>query len=395
MAYLKRFRLFNMKRLIKIAHIQLLPLLTGVQRVSLDELVRLDRNMFETYMICQSDGLLINECKKNGIKYIFNRFLRREISPVYDILAFVVLYIYFRKYKFDIVHTHSSKTGVIGRLAARLAGVPMIVHTVHGFSFPAAKNKYERTLFFLMEWIGTKCSHQIICLHEDDQDIVINKLGAKKSNVVVIPNGVDVERFSLPTDIEKINMKMKFVLDQSNIVVGMVGRLWHQKNPHMLLRAALNILEFRTDVHFVFVGDGDLRHELENQIFHSGKQANFHFAGWHSNPEYILKMFDVFVLPSLWEGMPLAILEAQATGLPCVVSNIPGNRHLVFDNINGFVFDLDDIENLVDKLLILISDSKVRDLMGLRAIEFIKKNHNINIRVKSIASSYLNKLGCI
>lgn len=373
----------------KIVHIQLLPLMTGVQRVSLDELIRLDCSNFTPYMICQQSGPMTDECKNNNITCLYSPTLVREISPLKDLQAFWSLYRLFRQNKFDIVHTHSSKTGVIGRLAAKLAGVPMIVHTVHGFAFPAAKNKFEKNIFLMMEWLGTKCSDKIICLHEADKRIAIDKLGAKDSQLAILANGVDTMKFSPALVDEKNNIREELGLPVNVTVIGMVGRLWKQKNPHALVNVALSILEKRNDVHFVFIGDGEFKASLIQQVKNKDKEEYIHFLGWRNDSERILKSFDIFTLPSLWEGMPLAILEAQATGLPCVVSNIQGNNTLVNDH-NGLLVDLDKSDSYIRQLLMLIDNASLRNKLGEAGLESILSSHDINKRINKLSSLYIN-----
>ena len=372
----------------KIVHIQLLPLLTGVQRVSLDELTRLNRSDFTPYMICQQSGPMTEECENNNITCLYTPTLVREISPLKDIKAFWHLYRLFRKYKFDIVHTHSSKTGVIGRLAAKLAGVPMIVHTVHGYAFPAAKSKLEKNIFLAMEWLGTKCSDKIICLHDADKKIAEEALGAKSSQLIVLANGVNINKFNPPTIEQKQDIRTKLDLPSDAIVIGMVGRLWQQKNPKLLLSAAIAILKDRKNVHFVFAGDGELRAELEDKVNSFGLSSNIHFLGWRNDTESVLKAFDIFVLPSLWEGMPLAILEAQATGLPCIVSNIQGNTSLVTNDYNGFIFDFNIKKDLEIKIIELLSSNEKAIKLGGNAYQEIKIKHNIIERVNRLEIMY-------
>ena len=375
----------------KIVHIQLLPLMTGVQRVSLDELIRLDCSNFTPYMICQQSGPMTDECKNNNITCLYSPTLVREISPLKDLQAFWSLYRLFRQNKFDIVHTHSSKTGVIGRLAAKLAGVPMIVHTVHGFAFPAAKNKFEKNIFLMMEWLGTKCSDKIICLHEADKRIAIDKLGAKDSQLAILANGIDTIKFSPALVDEKSKIREELGLPVNAIVIGMVGRLWEQKNPHALVNAALSILEKRNDVHFVFIGDGEFKVSLIQKVKNKDKEEYIHFLGWRNDSERILKSFDIFTLPSLWEGMPLAILEAQATGLPCIVSNIQGNNTLVNDH-NGLLVDLDKSDSYIRQLLMLIDNASLRNKLGEAGLESILSSHDINKRINRLSSLYINHL---
>ncbi|HCO1401679.1 TPA: glycosyltransferase, partial [Escherichia coli] len=156
------------KQKTKIVHVQLMPLLSGVQRVSLQEIERLPKNEYEISVICKEPGPLVD-----GLREDINKFyipsLCREISLINDLRSLYLLYKNFKREKYDIVHTHSSKTGVLGRVAAKLAGVPCIIHTVHGFAFESAKRSYVRLLYRILERIGAKCSTKIICLHEDDK----------------------------------------------------------------------------------------------------------------------------------------------------------------------------------------------------------------------------------
>ncbi|WP_305373319.1 glycosyltransferase family 4 protein [Photobacterium leiognathi] len=372
---------------IKIAHIQLLPLITGVQKVSLDELTRLDKNRYDNVLICQKPGPLTELCNLNGITCLYNDKLIRKISPINDLKAFWILYKLFKLHNFDIVHTHSSKTGVLGRLAAKLAGVPLIVHTVHGFAFPAAKNRFERNVFLFMEYIGTKCSHKIICLHEDDKNIAIKKLKAKDEQVSILANGVDINKFYPPTINHKNYLRSKFGLPETAIVIGMIGRLWKQKNPEALLTAAFSILKLKKDVHFIFAGDGEYLSSMTQLVKEKDLQNNIHFLGWRDDSDEVLKTLDIFTLPSLWEGMPLAILEAQATGLPCIVSNIQGNNSIV-NNENGALWDLNNPNMYVDLLLKFIDDSSLRHQCGKVSLNNVLCSHNIDIRTSQLSSIY-------
>lgn len=377
-----------MTRRLRVAHLQLLPLITGVQRVTLDELERLDPQRFTPYIICKEQGAMTEEANTKGIQCLYSKSLQRAISPKKDIMAFWELYRLFRQHRFDVVHSHSSKTGVIGRLAAKFAGVPMIVHTVHGFAFPAAKNRVEKFIYFAMEWLGTKCSDKIICLHEADRDIAKVKLGARDSQLVILPNGVNTKRFAPASP--KVKKELREQLSTANdvIIVGMVGRLWRQKNPQIFVDAAISLLTDGVNAHFLLVGDGELKTTLEQKVKQSGFTENIHFLGWRSDIPQLLKALDIFVLPSLWEGMPLAILEAQATGLPCVVSNIQGNNHLISSNVDGLLFDLDKPTQLTENIRYLINDGQLRIQYGVSGRGKILQEHDVDKRIKNIAELY-------
>ena len=380
--------------MIKIAHIQLLPLLSGVQRVCLDELIRLDPRTFDRYLICKEEGPLTIEAQKYGIKCLFVKSLVREISLKNAFKALWYLWKLIKQHNFDIVHTHSSKTGVLGRVAAWLGRTKLIVHTVHGFSFPAAKNKLQKLLFYLMEKIGSLCGDVIICLNEDDAKIAQTILRTGKDKIFIISNGVDTEKFRpyAKNDKELCRRNIYNICDD-DIIIGMIGRLWPQKNPLCLLKAISQLIKSNKKIKCVFIGDGELYGEMADFINDNALHDSVQLLGWRNDTPILLNAMDIFVLPSLWEGMPLAILEAKSCGLPCVVSNIQGNRNIINGVDNGLLFDLNlNWHDLHDKLKLLIEDSRLRTILGKNSRLDVMINHNISSRIKKIEKLYLNKI---
>ncbi|EOT0571050.1 TPA: glycosyltransferase family 4 protein [Citrobacter braakii] len=373
----------------KIAHIQLLPLLSGAQRVSLDELQRLPNDKFDKYLICCQTGPLTIEAEKLGIKCIIIDSLTREISPIKDLKSLIHLIKIIKNYRFDIIHTHSSKTGVIGRLAGFISKTPLIIHTVHGYSFPAAKNKIQYIIYYIMERIGSMCGNKLICLHETDKEIAIQNLKVKPNDIYIIPNGVDVKKYTPPSIENKQLYRQSLNLSKDDIVIGMTGRLWLQKNPIFLLENMLPLLIENKNIKILFVGDGELKKELEKfiNIYDLNKQV--YLLGWRNDIYRILQSIDIFTLPSKWEGMPLAILEAQSSGLPCIVSNITGNNNLVSDNIDGFIFNLEpNGEEFRDKIKKLIYNKELRMKLGIKSREKVILHHSIEQRIQKIEIIY-------
>ncbi|HGB9535922.1 TPA: glycosyltransferase family 4 protein [Escherichia coli] len=377
---------------IKIAHLQLMPLLSGVQRVSLQEIENLPPEYFEIDLICKEGGPLVDALNKKVRKF-FIPTLCRNISPVEDLKSLISLYKIFKRERYDIVHTHSSKTGILGRIAARMARVPCVVHTVHGFAFESTKKQAIKNLYKWLEMIGAKCSTKIICLHEEDKNICLNILKIKADKIVVIPNGVDINKFTPATNKGKIKEEI-LSLRESNFVFTMVGRLWPQKNPLYFVEVAKQIIknELIPGSVFVLVGDGELmsvikEHYLEDELLHN----RLLLLGWRNDISDILKASDVFVLPSLWEGMPLAILEAQSTGLPCVVSNINGNKSLVTNKFDGYLVELNDINSFINAL-VNISEKNVYARMSNNCRAKIVSNYNITQRIEKIKIMYYQLL---
>lgn len=380
--------------MIKIAHIQLLPLLSGVQRVCLDELQRLDPKKYKRFLICSYPGPLTEEAEKYGIECIYIKKLQREINLSNDIMALINLFRVFKRYKFDIVHTHSSKPGVLGRIAAKLASVKFILHTVHGFSFPTAKNKVEYYLFWILEKIGAICGDLTLCLHEEDAKIAARKLWISTHKIKIIANGVDLNKFIKFSDDKRISIRDQLInVGKDDVVIGMIGRLWPQKNPLFLVKVFSRLVKENNSLKLCIVGDGELKKEIECFIKQEGIESNVSLMGWRNDVNEMLNLFDVFVLPSLWEGMPLAILEAKSASLPCVVSNIAGNKTIINNNVDGFCFELDRTgDDLKDKLSILVNDLSKRKSFGEFARSDIVLHHDIDVRIDEINSLYVKQL---
>ncbi|AVV35239.1 glycosyltransferase family 1 protein [Halomonas sp. SF2003] len=379
--------------ILRISHLQLLPLLSGVQRVSLDELERLDAYSVRV-LVCQSRGPLTKGAEASGASVIVVPDLVREINPLRDIKALWYLWNCFRREKFDVVHTHSSKTGVIGRLAAKLAGVRCVVHTVHGFAFPAATSSLQRILFHTMEWIGARCSHRVICLHEDDAKICREKLGLPDERIEIMANGIDLQKFhplSLEDDRDALRGRVGLPADRKLVV--MVGRLWEQKNPACLVEAYCQLwASGDPEADLVLVGDGALKESLEARVKLAGLEPHVHFLGWRTDTPELLRLCDVFVLPSRWEGMPLAILEAMGCGLPVIVSDIPGNRHLVHHAENGLLFPVENSGSLASALVELLENASLRIRLGASGRAKVEAEHDIQQRVQNMEALYRDVL---
>ncbi|HCP9594549.1 glycosyltransferase family 4 protein, partial [Escherichia coli] len=375
---------------IKIAHVQLMPLLSGVQRVSLQEFELLPNEQFDINLICKESGPL-TDYLDDSVRAFFVPTLCRNISLIKDMKSLISLYKLLKKEKYDIVHTHSSKTGILGRIAARLAGVPCVVHTVHGFAFESTKRKSVKLVYKWLEIFAAKCTTRLICLHNEDKEICIKELYVDPMKISVIPNGVDLEKFA--PAINKGDLKEKILgLKRNSFVFTMVGRLWPQKNPLYFAEAAKYIIENNLipDSVFVIVGDGELMNDLKyNYQTDMNLKKRLLLLGWRNDIPNILKASDVFVLPSLWEGMPLAILEAQSTGLPCIVSNINGNNCLVKNEFDGFLIELNDIDSFINAL-VRVTDDKVLNIMSKNCRNKIVNEFNIVKRVDKIKDLYID-----
>jgi len=270
------------------------------------------------------EGSLIEDAAQRGIRTVVIPELVRPISPALDGAAFRRLLTLFDEEKPDIVHTHSSKAGIVGRAAAWFAGVPVIVHTNHGLPYYDFQTLRERTMFWSAEKIATSVTHKVVCVGEEmKRKSIAGRLG-KPELFEVIHSGIEIERF-----VRARSVRAKLGIAESARVVGVVSRMAAHKGHRFLVEAAPK------DVHILFVGDGEQRATLEKQVADAGVQATF--VG-HVPPEEVpnlIASMDVVVHPSLWEGLPRAAVQALLVGRPVVAFDCDGAREVVIDGVTG------------------------------------------------------------
>jgi len=326
----------------------------------------------------------IEEC---GINYIFIPELARDINPINDLKTLFKIYKFSVKEKFDIVHTHTSKAGLLGRLAAKIAGIPIILHTPHGHVFFGYFGPLKTKIFIFFEKLASRITDKIVSLtNREKEDYLAYKI-ANEDKLVVIYSGVELNKYKeLPFN-ENQNFKKELGIPENSLLVGTVGRLVPVKGPEFLIKAAKHIISKYPDTFFIFTGDGHLRQDLEKQALELGIENNIIFLGWRDDAAKILSVYDVFVLPSLNEGMGRVLVEAMALGKPIVASDIGGIPDLVTHGENGFLVPPKNPKELAKYIQILIEDKEKRDKMGL-AGKKMAMNFRAENMVEKIAKLY-------
>jgi glycosyltransferase involved in cell wall biosynthesis len=380
-------------RKLKIIHIQVLPILSGVQNAMLDIITRLDANRYDITVLCQSEGDLTEVLREQSIKYILLPELRREINPFFDAIAFWKLYKLFKKQKYDIVHTHSSKPGIIGRLAAKAAGVKVIVHTVQGFAFHEYSSKLSINLIGLLERIAGWVSSRVIFVNHKDRMVAQQLRILPNKKMITIPNGIDLARFENSRNGNHIG-EITHLLGTpvSGALIGMVARLWEQKAPQYFVQAIPPVVKEFPHAKFLLIGDGPLQPELEKLAEKLGVRDSVLFLGWRSDVEHLLTILDIFVLTSLWEGLPVSILEAMAASKPVVATNIKGNNELVVHGTTGYLVEPRNANQIAHCIVNLLREPMRAKEMGrlgkLRAMKYFEIN-NVVERVDALYSTYV------
>jgi len=350
---------------IKILHIQLQTLLSGVQNVMLQLLDLLPKDKFDIYVACQPTGPLVDEIKKRGFTHIPLKYIRRNLTPL-DILAFIELFLMIKKYRFDIVHTHVSKTGFWGRIAARLAGVHKIIHTHHGVPYHQNQFFLARGLYMLSEMIASRFCDYVVFMNNDEYELSIKYHLVARNKAKIIYNGFPVK------EIETNSPKKA----SDKFVIGNVARFEKQKNHKTMIDVAIETCKRNKDINFIFVGNGSFYEKLNKKVNMLGLSNRIQLVGWQKDSKVWYKKFDVYLMFTLWEGMPLAILEAMNHSLPIVASDIPGNRELVRKE-NGFLVSSKDKDKLVDLLTKLPQMKDKLNTMGEKSLEILKKDFNL------------------
>ena len=318
---------------IKTCHVQLLPIMSGVQRAMLEVLNSLDRNRYSITVVCKEEGELTAALDAQGIPWRDFPELVRPIHPYRDISALIRLFHFFKEQRFDIVHTHSSKTGFIGRLAAHLAGVPIVIHTMHGLPFHEFSHPLKVALYSYAEKLAGLASNRVIFVNHEERELVLQKKILPASKAVTIYNGIDLDQIRQINQAgERAKFRKQWRIDENDFIVGYVGRLWEQKDPATLKAIISECADL--PVRFLIVGDGPFKREFDAEF---GDDRRVIMTGWLDNPMTMYPAIDVLLLPSLWEGLPMTLIEAMAFGKPLIASNIKGNRECIWDGENGLL----------------------------------------------------------
>ena len=251
-----------------------------------------------------------------------------------DAAALRALWSVARRGHFDLIHTHSSKAGFLGRLAARLSGVP-VVHTPNGLYYLGQRG-LKRQFYRALEQLVGLLTTEMIAVSQGECEVIARDRLVKPNRLCVIENGVDALQIRRQADsLEGQGLRERLNLTGQRPVIGAVGRMVPQKDPMTFVRAAAHLKELAPEAVFVWCGDGELRAETERLA----AQLNVHLivSGHQENSAAIMRAFDVFVLPSIYEGLPFALLEAMALGVPVVASDIIGIRDVLGQPLAGWL----------------------------------------------------------
>ncbi len=355
--------------------------LGGAQKSALYSTQNLPQN-FDAYLLCGRGGFFDADAKKNIKNLIFIDNLLRPISPLKDLSAFWQIVKKLHDIKPDIVHTHSSKAGILGRLAAVLLNKKMgaksqkikIAHTVHGFAFYDGQNPLKRRFYIFLERLLAKYTDALIFVSKCDMQQALRlKIGQTQKHHL-IRAGIEIvtrESFS-PQDKEAKLKELGLEPDAQIILCG--ANLKPQKNPLDTVRAAKIVCQKNPKSVFLYLGEGELKAKTLELVKELNLQKNFILTGRRQDCSCLLYCARVYALSSLWEGLPMAVVEALAMQTPCACYNVGGISEVIKDGQNGYLAPRGDYESLAQAILDILDGKLAFNAQAVGLEEFDIKN---------------------
>jgi len=354
------------KNKIKICHVASVDI--TVKFLLLSQLKFLMNQGYDVYVVC-SKGKWKKEIEGQGIK-VKNIKIKRKISPLTDLITLLQLFFYFKKKKFDIVHTHTPKPGLLGQLAAKIAGVPVVINTVHGLYFQKDSSPFKRKFFIYIEKIAAKCSTLIFSQNKEDINTMVKEKIANIKKIKHLGNGVDINKFNTLRFSEKfiVNKKRELGIKNNLKIVGTVGRLVKEKGYLELFKAFKLVLEKFPETLLLIIGPEDLEKKdafSPTIVKDYGIKNNVIFLGERTDTDELYSLMDVFILASHREGFPRTIIEAMASKLPVVATDIRGCREAVENETTGKLVPPHDSRALAEEIIYFLNNpDKAKEIGG-------------------------------
>jgi glycosyltransferase involved in cell wall biosynthesis len=375
-----------MNQKVKVLHLITMLELGGAQQNTLYTVSHLNKNYFDAYLGSGPGGILTNEAYSLlNDKFHIIPHLIREINPIYDLAALFELIFYIKKIKPMIIHTHSSKAGILGRTAAYLTGVPIIIHSIHGYGFTKYQNIIKFHLLKFAEKIVSKYTTHFICVSEANKKQGIEYKLFDNNKVSLIRSGIELNLFR---GVDGKKIRQEFSIEEEQPLVSMIACFKPQKAPSDFIKVAELVHKQKPQVRFMLVGDGVLKNDIQKMIEEKNLKECVFLTGWRRDIPQILAAADIIVLTSLWEGLPRTIIEAIASKKPIVATKVDGTADIIQDGYNGFLAQPHDIETIASKIITLLEDKALYNKF-IHNSQAILNEFDINLMVEQQEKLYL------
>ena len=375
-----------MSKKIKLLHVITHLPIGGAQDNTLYTVELLNKDKYDISLSCNLNGELVSRAKKvKHLKLYDVPNLRREVSIINDIRAFLYLYKLIKKENFTIIHTHSSKAGFLGRVAAMLNKTPIVIHTIHGFAFHDYMNSFKKNIFIYLEKLSAKWTHGLVTVSNLNKKKVVDLGIAPIKKLKNIYSGIDLTLF---INEKNDQFRKELNLDSNHLLLGSVGRLSNQKDPITMIEAFYIVIKRFPNAHLTLVGDGELRDEILIKIDQLQLNGRVHLTGNKNDPWKIYHSLDLFIMSSIYEGLGRSITEALSCGVPVVCTSVEGVPEIVRDNETGILVPPKDPGALATGIINSLNDMDNAKRMAEEGRKFVNENFDVNKMVDDIDSLY-------
>jgi glycosyltransferase involved in cell wall biosynthesis len=376
----------------RVAHVITRLDLGGAQQNTLYCTRHHDRNRFDVDLIAGVGGALDADARRiPGAAIHLVPWLRHSIAPFPDLAAVLRLRSHFKRRKVDLVHTHSSKAGILGRWAARIAGVPRVVHTVHGWSFNVTQPGWQRRAYVGMERSTAPLTDRLIAVSTPNRDEGLDRQIGRPSQYEIVYSGIDPRLFSRNGH-GRDEIRAALGFEPEHLVVGTLACLKPQKAPLDFVRAAAAAHARNDRLRFFIAGDGELRPQVEQLLRDLGLESIVRLLGWRHDVPQLLQAADIFMLTSVFEGLPRGVLQAMAAAVPVVATAVDGTPEVVEHGRTGLLVPPNRPEEAAAALLELAADAGLRLRCGRAARERIDARFDVRRMVRRLDRIYLSLL---
>ncbi len=326
--------------------------------------------------------------------------MHRSLNPFKDYRSYKMLRKMIREFKPDIVHTHAAKAGALGRLAALHENVPVIIHTFHGHVFHSYFSKFKTKIFLLIErYLGKRSSAIIAISERQKKDLGYKYSICKPSKINMIPLGFDLRKFTEKVNEKRKTFRLKYMLEDDEIAIGIIGRLVPVKNHPLFLASIAQVLK-KTDkkVRAFIIGDGESRellfteaeaNNLDYTYFPKNpRKATVTFCSWIKDIDIAISGLDIVAMTSYNEGTPVSLIEAQAGNKAVISTNVGGIENVVLKNETALLVDSNNYLEFGEQLLRLVDDEELRTRLGSNGWEFVREKFHFTRMIKEVSLLY-------
>ena len=363
----------------------------GAQENTIYTAALLDKERFQAEILSGpqtgSEGSLIEEVEKLGVPLTIIPELVRQLSPLNDLKALWKMYRFMRNGRYSIVHTHSSKAGILGRMAARFAGVPIIFHTVHGWPFHDYMAPATRRFYITLERLAASFTQTLIVVTVKDYQKGLAVGIGKAEQYTLIRSAIPLDIFN-PEAYDGEDIRSELGIPSEAVVIGNVGRFSEQKNPLDWVRVAGAVGRADSKCYFLLVGDGPLQADVEAALAFEGISDRTILTGLRRDPARMLAAMDIFLLTSLWEGLPRVLPQSMAMKIPVIANRVGGTAEIIRHGVNGFLCKPGDTQTAADFCLVLMQEPLLRRNMGLAGYQTVIQEFDLRKMIVDIEKVY-------